>query len=278
MRKISFPWLFCGLIIILWLNTGCRKDGHNNFPPPHCDILSITGNFNIYPLDSIIFAYNAAGNPTSVTRTFPSTGFPNYQFRYDKANRLTDYITLYPNSNEFETWHRYYYHGNKIVLDSIFQFGLLGEIPRPSPIVPDLFIRGYATFEYDGKGRMIKTVDSIGWIYGRLTKFYTYNPEGNLVKVVFVSGAFSEKDSLIISGYDNKVNMHQTHPIWQFLDRMYSVNNPVKAESYNRYGLPLAYGTSTSVKNGRMLDPGGSLSDFIELGTYQFIRIRYSCN
>ncbi|TWF40628.1 hypothetical protein FHW36_104311 [Chitinophaga polysaccharea] len=277
MAKISFTQLFIYIAIINFVNTGCRKEPGIHFPGPHCDILSITGNFN-GPIDTVSFSYNIAGNPITVTRAFPSTGFPNYQFRYDKNNRLTDYITLYPNSNEFETWHRYYYRGNRIVFDSIFQFGLLGEVPRPSPFAPNQFIRGYAAFEYDEMGRITKTIDSIGWIYGRLTRYYTYNQEGNLVKVVYQSATFPEEDSLIISGYDNKVNMHLTHPVWQFLDRMYSLNNPIKGESYNKHGLPLAFGISAPVKNGRVLDPGASLADFIELGTYSFINIRYSCN
>lgn len=278
MKTNYFIHLCCFVGVTMLFTISCKKEPGNNFPLPYCNILNIKGSFDARP-DSITFNYDAIGNPVSVIRAAPSTGFPNYQFRYDKFHRLTDYITLFPYSTEFETWHKYYYHENKIVFDSIFQFGLLGDVPRPSPIVPDLFIRGYATFEYDNVGRISKTEDSIGWGYGKLTRYYTYDTKGNLVKVLFLPGSTpGVRDSLIISNYDNKVNMHRTHPVWQFLDRMYSVNNPIKADSYNKWGLPLAFGTSSNLKNAKVLDPGGSLADFLELGTYQFIQIRYSCN
>jgi hypothetical protein len=40
------------------------------------------------------------------------------------------------------------------------------------------------------------------------------------------------------SGYDDKVNLDRTNPIWQFLDRDYSMNNRFIAEKYNAAGLP----------------------------------------
>jgi len=34
--------------------------------------------------------------------------------------------------------------------------------------------------------------------------------------------------------------MHRTHPIWQFIDRDFSINNPFQAVAYNSHGLPVA--------------------------------------
>lgn len=280
MKKEHFTYHWATPIIMLMLiATSCKKEPGIHFPSSHCNILSIAGNFYAYDYDSIVFSYNAAGNPVSVVRDKPATGLASFHFRYDKFNRLTDYIRVYqPTSPEFETWHRYYYKNNQIVLDSIFQFGLLGDVPRPSPNAPNIFFRGFATFKYDHLGRISETVDSSGWGYGRLTRYYTYDDKGNLVRVRYQTNIPGyHLDDKIISGYDDKVNLRLTHPIWQFIDRMYSVNNPIKAVRYNKTGLPLAFGTNTNMSNSKILDPGEPLSEILELGNYAYVRIGYSC-
>jgi len=51
---------------------------------------------------------------------------------------------------------------------------------------------------------------------------YVYDAKGNL------SGRV----------YDNRTNMNQTHAVWMFVNRDYSVNNPFVADTYNSEDLP----------------------------------------
>lgn len=84
---------------------------------------------------------------------------------------------------------------------------------------------GVSDYEYDSHNRMIRRT------VGGSSITYAYNAQGNLVTNVY-------GDSL---HYDNKVNFNRTDPVLQFINRDYSVNNPIGASSYNAYGLPLEY-------------------------------------
>jgi len=56
-----------------------------------------------------------------------------------------------------------------------------------------------------------------------LVNSYSYNADGNLAG----------------HDYDDKINYHRTNRVWMFIDRDYSVNNPVIATyEYNDFGLP----------------------------------------
>ena len=48
------------------------------------------------------FEYNAKGDPIRINSSFVATGYPRYEFRYDKQGRLSDYIGPY-NNNAFLT-------------------------------------------------------------------------------------------------------------------------------------------------------------------------------
>jgi hypothetical protein len=47
--------------------------------------------------------------------------------------------------------------------------------------------------------------------------------------------------------YDNKINVHRTNKLWMFLDKDYSVNNPIDngTYTYDQGNLPVTMATNT---------------------------------
>jgi len=229
----------CRSLLCIVLFYGCSKP---DFPYPYalkCQIIKLKG--EILFDDSILIAYNNKGNPVSMTRTHVGTGAPNFFFRYDKNNRLTDIIGAYSGNVEFEAWHHYVYGNNKYsnvlrpVTDTIYTFGVIGTGPLPQQVYYGV---RYTDLSYDRLGRIIiaKEVE-IRPIPGTREIRYHYNAAGNLVSLTttYPQGV----DSINVVRYDNTINAHQTHPIWQLIDRDYSVNNSFTALSYNSFGLPI---------------------------------------
>lgn len=192
----------------------------------------------------MVISYNSKGNPTSMIRPNVATGAPNYLFRYDQQHRITDVIWAYENGY-FEQWHHYVY-GNKKgsnkhlpITDSIYTFGEIGTGPLPLPNYVSL---RYVNFSYDSYGRIIKAVEVDVTPYpGTSTITYHYNAVGNLDEVTTKTG---DDESTAQYTYDNKINVHRTNPIWQLIDRDFSVNNPYTAVSYNTKGLPTLIGAA----------------------------------
>jgi hypothetical protein len=87
-------------------------------------------------------------------------------------------------------------------------------------------------YQYDNYGRIFQVSIEFPQEPGALpsTTTYNYDNNGNLIP--------SNPANAV---YDNKVNIHRTNDIWMFVDRNYSVNNPVKATTYNTKGLPLTF-------------------------------------
>ncbi len=115
----SFPFML--VVITALLLAACEKEDHH--PPtggrPQCRIQQLKGDLGSSLLDSASIAYNAKGDPVSVTKSTPTTGHPNYLFRYDAHRRLTDFIGVYYDGVHFEFRHRYGYDGkNRIVQDT----------------------------------------------------------------------------------------------------------------------------------------------------------------
>jgi len=257
---LLFRFLFC--IALLY---SCNKPDFPYPNTPKCQITKLIGEilFN----DSILITYNNKGNPVSMTRTHVGTGAPNFFFRYDKNNRLTDIIGAYSNNLEFETWHHYVYgnstYGNELrpITDTVYTFGVIGTGPLPAQIFYGV---RYTDFSYDRYGRIIvaKEVD-VRPITGSRELRYYYNAAGNLVSLAttYPQGV----DSINIVNYDNKINAHQTHPIWQLIDRDYSINNPFTAISYNNFGLPTIIGGKESA------------GDFLGYDFVGELKIDYDC-
>ncbi|WP_341835635.1 hypothetical protein WJU16_22675 [Chitinophaga pollutisoli] len=125
------------------------------------------------------------------------------------------------------------------MLDTTYEFGEVGpdNTPQPSPGRPYLGVRNISTYAYDHFNRIIRSTDTYGRDTVFVTRLFKYNVAGNLVSVEEQSGGAS---TTINYSYDDKLNFHLLHPIWQFLDRDYSINNRFPVIAYNSYGLPVS--------------------------------------
>lgn len=211
-----------------------------------CTIRSISYMGIFSEMDSLVFTYNANGNPVSITRREVRSGFPNYAFRYDKKGRLTDFYGPYASPNSAEFWHKYFYDNKgRIVTDSIYTLCDFDEHG-----ITNYFQASRRLLYYDIQNRIV--LDSLDppIIYYPSVNHYAYDAKGNRTD----------------RAYDQKVHFRRTNKIWMFIDRDYSVNNPFVAETYNWYGLPTAFDVST--KGGEFK----FLSNFINTG-----KIAYSC-
>jgi hypothetical protein len=159
------------------------------------------------------FFYNPKGDPEKILTDRQITGKQNIGFKYDKYGRLQEYSAGYTNGG-FDFIHRYKYENNRVVVDSVFT--------SISTFLPPVVTLYYP--KYDNLNRVIE--DSI--VLNSKAYFlqkYIYDVKGNLANW----------------DYDEKINPHRTNRVWMFIDRNYSVNNPVGASSYNQSGLPLVF-------------------------------------
>jgi hypothetical protein len=168
-----------------------------------------------------IFTYNSNNDPLYETGILGpvhgGTGNPDLSFKYDNKHRLVEFAGLYANGY-YEYLHHYTYQQNRIVIDTVSSFGLYG-----GPLPPPALV-AYDYIRYDNLSRIIQdSVVNTGSHNSQVTN-YTYDVNGNL---------------LTDNTYDNKLNPRRTNRIWMFIDRNYSVNNPVAASTYNSSGLPL---------------------------------------
>jgi len=223
---------------------GCRKAPYP-FPGgyTHARIEKIQVDSGYFSENTGVFAYNTDGNPVTITRSVAGTGMPNYIFRYDARQRLTDYAGVYTGSrNTFESWHHYTYNSRDLIItDTMYIFGLVtdnGPVVDPESPYEQLYIAQVSSYEYDAQHRIIKAYDSFGQPPARLTR-YIYGADGNLAVVRSYDPFTQDSTDTHYSGYDHKVNLHRTHPIWQFLDRDFSLNNRTPVLAYNAQGLPL---------------------------------------
>jgi hypothetical protein len=245
--KKNFTLIATAIVLL----SSCRKNDEilkhtpGNDPNP-CQILQIT-----YPLgsnnDVLQFTYNSLGDPVSCTRMLGGhTGYPNFAFKYDDRNRLTDFIGPYDNNTTAEIWHRYFYNPQgDIILDSTYVF------PRIVNGYPEnAFTKQLTYYTYDHKRRIIKDSTVYSNPTPPVVHTYAYDANGNRTG----------------SAYDNKININQTHKIWMFLNKDYSINNPFTADSYTAAGLPANIN----------LSEGGAFSF---LGNdYRQAQINYACD
>ncbi|WP_341835636.1 hypothetical protein WJU16_22680 [Chitinophaga pollutisoli] len=236
MKKILLFVAACMLIAAVHHLTGCNKY-HDVIPQDAgCQIVKMKG--GLFLGDSLVFSYDPKDRPVSITRGAVGTGSPNYRFLYDRKGRLTDFYSVYePPNPYFENWHRYHYDNrNRIITDTSFSFGYIGPgIPLPGPGQGKLYVGNVSTYKYDQVDRIIQATDYYG-LATFVTSTYTYNRQGNIEKIVRQSEGSSTTETFT---YDDKASLRLTNPVWQFLDRNYSVNNDMKVFSYNKYGLPV---------------------------------------
>ena len=212
------------IIFVISLMHSCKKGNeykinHGAAELKGCPITQVVRD-RFGTLDTLIFAYNNWGDPTMITKLpYPTTGSPNYIFKYDKKKRLTDIIGMYRGTAGAEVWHKYYYDnpGNdNISRDSTYTF-----VQISNGMIVNYLFSALTFYTYDKYDRIIKDSTPIpGYLYG--VHNYSYDVNGNRVGRT----------------YDNKINMLRINKIWMFYSRDYSVNNPFAADAYNANGLP----------------------------------------
>jgi YD repeat-containing protein len=185
--------------------------------------------------DTAIFTYNTLGNPVSIIHQ-RNIGNDNIFFKYDNANRLTNFIVQYADAQGGDQWHRYSYDPHNTTR-------IIADTDYVSYVTDNGTIIYYdhtelTTFVYDAQNRISKTTETV--LGDTIVTTYTYDSHGNLE----TGGAV----------YDKKVNVHRTNKLWMFLDRDYSVNNPVDngTYTYNQGNLPITIA----------IPPGGRVAGF----------------
>jgi len=204
--------------------------------------------------DTMVFTYNIAGNPVSGVRQLVGTGSPDLLFRYNASNGLTDLIGSYSSapitdSSVVEVWHKYGYNGSgNITIDTTYFFPT---VVGGQPTVGSFGSIVFYNYSYDSLSRIITSQASFSPPVS-----YTYNSAGNLTG----------------PSYDTLTNFHQTNKVWKFLDRNYSINNP----------LPATYTYNLSKYPTHIVEPSGSFGSFLNSGessiTFTEAHIVYSCN
>ncbi|HTR28736.1 MAG TPA: hypothetical protein VMH27_05670 [Puia sp.] len=189
-----------------------------------CPIVQLESLDTLNPVQ-IVVHYNTAGNPVEVLNvegTNPAD-MQDYHFRYDRFNRLTDYLMNPSISPAALGWHTYTYPSKSMVVDSIYGENDPALITAPKPNA-DGFLG--VTFHFlDSEGRIIED-------QGFNNATFQYDAWGNLIR----GQPFP---------YDNKSNPYLTNNVWRFIFEDYSVNNylgglfgPFTITKYNAFGLP----------------------------------------
>jgi YD repeat-containing protein len=181
------------------------------------------------------FTYAPNGHPTSLIFTGPILSeSPNRFFYYDQKHRLIEYREATTADDPIlAVWHRYGYNNkNQIITDTVLNPKVVFD---DGSVMPEA-LRMIATFTYDNQERIIKEVQNwLGSTPFTHTITYAYDARGNLVV-----------DGWDAAWYDDKVSFLRSHPVFTFLSRNYSKNNPLKpsastpARKYNSKKLPLS--------------------------------------
>jgi hypothetical protein len=232
------PLLFL-VIIILSTATSCRKvcDFIHDHPDAHASLCRITKIFvkgYFGNPDTFNIAYNTKGNPLSMLATSPpgTTGNVDQYYRYDRFERLSDYMYTFIGAEGAVSWHKYGYPRKDFVTDTSMMY--IGNVHGPSPTAAAAGYYGITGYTLDIHGRVVKKWDIPNDPHQppQLVETFTYDANGNRPL----------PDTLT---YDNKVNIYRTNKTWQFVYNDYSRNNPVlkglfaPQPSYNDFGLPV---------------------------------------
>lgn len=227
--SIGFNLLFC-----VCLSPSCTKNtagrkGQQQLLSSSCRIKQLIMKGQGHKDKSGVFTYNSYGDPISYTPVGYGNNSLKYEFRYDDAGRLTDYIgyngAWTPVICNF--WSKYTYDNrNRIVRDSVYYNSNYG-------LALTSFAQhvGVTMYEYDSK-------DRISSIYYK--QFRNGVPNG---VVSYYRFDYTETGNLVSPGakYDDQISIYRTSRIWMFLARNYSVNNLKPAASYDSHGLPSSF-------------------------------------
>ena len=208
-------------------SVSCKKRGHFEIP---CKIEKIISKYQYSPSSPVevnisTFTNNVWGDPVSIIQSNPTTGRPHYYFYYDNHRRLTSFKSEYGPGN-IEDYTRYFYDNNNfIVRDTTFYAG--SDINNPASFLQTRV----AEYSYDSKGRISKINYHVIGIPGAVWENnYSYDAQGNLIRPGYT--------------YDNKTNYLRTSLVLAFVNRDYSMNNYITAQTYNSKNLPTSYPVS----------------------------------
>jgi hypothetical protein len=196
---------------------------------PGCDIERIVYHTPTDTPGIAKFSYGLHGGPTMVQFNTVSTDRGGHLlFQYDKKRRLTDYfspMSMDPNTN-YAFWYHYTYdQQNRVLVDTCYLFGaIVNGVPQPNETY-----KSSGNYTYDTLGRITQ-----------VRRLYFQN--GVPVYVYVYNYAYDGRGNLAGYGpYDDRVNIHRTNKVWQFIDRNYSMNNPATATDHNSFGYPLQF-------------------------------------
>lgn len=226
--------IFACITCIVVLFSSCKKaiDIIEHYPNNICDFCKVEQVIAHHDgiTDVVNVQYNSKGNPVKMLVNNEYYGNLTQTFRYDKQDRLQDYMLTFGKNKGVLLWHRYHYTDAETVIDSLWEYeGLLTD-ENPPPFDPDYTT--VRTIKLDNYGRIIKTI--FYYDKEKIVHNFQYNEAGNM-----------EGKGIM---YDNKVNVYRTNKVWQFVYNDYSMNNPVTFDYsgsvypidilYNFFGLP----------------------------------------
>src|SRR5690242_10607687 len=106
MKAFSTTLSCLALFMISLLFTACKKDDDYYHGNKGCRVYQLIGRIGYYD-DTITIKYNNKGNPVEMSRAYVNTGYPRYEFKYDKHDRLTALIGMYNYDNGYEIMYRF---------------------------------------------------------------------------------------------------------------------------------------------------------------------------
>ena len=269
-------FLLCALAVLILLPS-CRKayDYIREHPDAHdtlCRVIKLNVRGVLGNPDEFTISYNAKGNPVSILDASPpgNNGNEDQYFRYDRSNRLTDFINTFIGTNVAFWWHKYAYPRKGFITDTVFEYTGRSDGPAPIASGPGLqYIYGYSLDTRD-----------------RIAKVWTLSPDPHQPPQLIRDIVYDANGNLPLSNpvfyYDDMVNVYRTNKVWQFVYQNYSRNNVLRPTTpanpalppypppppYNDFGLPLYLQT--------IADP--NVASFNENNTNPTMEITYACS
>jgi hypothetical protein len=219
MRSLNLIAAGCVVYVVV---AGCQKfDIKYRDAAKNCRITSYAGKSFDNNVIHRVFHYNEFGNPTLVEypETGGGTGTPNFIFTYNDRQQLKKLVG-------WATHNFTYNKEGRVIIDS-----LVGDYAGQDSRYEERYF-------YDVYGRVIKVV----------SKFYYDRDDSPDVGTVTTNNyKYDMHGNLIVPGvtYDTKKSIYRTHPLWMFLNRNYSLNNAIPADSYNSSGLPTGWSSNS---------------------------------
>ena len=237
--------LLPAVFMALSLLSSCKKaydyieDHPNTYPP--CRITNYRMIFSDGSQNDFVVTYNQQGNPISLKDSIrANVATTDQYFRYDKLNRLSDYMICYVPAVGAIEWHKYVYPRPDYIIDTVMFYDT-GLVTEPSPIAANTTEYRISAYTLDHFDRIAKvwSIPNDSPHTPSLQSTIVYDANGNLPLPFAPPGEFVPS-----LGYDNKVNMFRTNKVWQFVYQDYSANNIIVQDSssslrYNDFGLPL---------------------------------------